>query len=447
MKECFSPKQVKNILLLVKNCRYYTKQCARQARITVPPINTVSMQGRNLNSTSDTIWESNHSSEGYRKKLALVENNILLIWVEAEEDIILDIMDLNMLQQAVRDAKLETTPVILLYDLSHIGRITLKYKQSIADLIFNWKSGIDLIVFFNIPEPIRILIESFAAVVPDTIPVLQAGSYDEALFAARAHNAGSAPVLNGESTLTNEESAAKNEFLAAVARISWMGMLDQHISIPAHESRDHSYFKALEALQSDLRIKEKEKERELDQLTANLEQRITHMVIKMNAQTEMNRKAGRDSEKEIAELKSRIASQDIELTRVSTAIAEKTTALRNLLDQIYALEIDPTQKRQMTDACLSLIETETIEKRLNIELTESDSVFLSKLQKKHPNLNQRELRISLLVKLNYDTREIARSVGISTRGMESIRYRMHKKLGLGKHQSIKTYLSDLAVTM
>jgi len=171
------------------------------------------------------------------------------------------------------------------------------------------------------------------------------------------------------------------------------------------------------------------------------------MVIKMNAQTEMNRQTGRDSEKEIAELKSRIASQDIELTRVSTAIAEKTTALRNLLDQIYALEIDPTQKRLMTDACLSLIETETIEKRLNIELTESDSVFLSKLQKKHPNLNQRELRISLLVKLNYDTREIARSVGISTRGMESIRYRMHKKLSLGKHQSIKTYLSDLAVTM
>jgi len=31
--------------------------------------------------------------------------------------------------------------------------------------------------------------------------------------------------------------------------------------------------------------------------------------------------------------------------------------------------------------------------------------------------------------------------------MESIRYRMHKKLSLGKHQSIKTYLSDLAVTM
>lgn len=166
----------------------------------------------------------------------------------------------------------------------------------------------------------------------------------------------------------------------------------------------------------------------------------------MNTKEETKTKSTQDLEKEIAALKTRIASQDMELTRVSTAIAEKTTALRNLLDQIHALEIDSTVKRLMTDSCLSLIETETIEKRLNIELTESDSYFLSKLQKKHANLNQRELRISLLVKLNYDTREIGRSIGISTRGMESIRYRMHKKLGLGKHQSIKTYLSDLAVS-
>ena len=169
------------------------------------------------------------------------------------------------------------------------------------------------------------------------------------------------------------------------------------------------------------------------------------MINTMNAQAEQNKKSITDYEKEIGELKMRIANQDLELTRVSTAIAEKTNSLRNLLDQIHSLDIDSGVKRMMTDSCLSLIETETIEKRLNIELTESDSVFLSKLQKKHANLNQRELRISLLVKLNYDTKEIGRSVGISTRGMESIRYRMHKKLGLGKHQSIKTYLSELAV--
>ena len=179
-------------------------------------------------------------------------------------------------------------------------------------------------------------------------------------------------------------------------------------------------------------------------LKQTYEHRITQKIIKMNAQAQIGTQYIQDLEKEVAELSSRAAAQELELTRVSTAIAEKTNALGNLLDQIHALNIDSALKREMTDACMKLLDTEKIEKRLNIELTESDSFFLTKLQKKHPNLNQRELRISLLVKLNYETTEIARSIGISTRGMESIRYRMHKKLGLGKHESIKTYLSDLA---
>lgn len=169
------------------------------------------------------------------------------------------------------------------------------------------------------------------------------------------------------------------------------------------------------------------------------------MNIKMNAQSEVSKKTIQDLKKEVAELRTTVATQDMELTRISTAIAEKTGKLRKLLDQISVLDIEPTLKHSMTNSCLSLIETQTIEKRLDVELTESDSVFLSKLQKKHPNLNQREMRIALLVKLNHDTKDIATSLGISTRGMESIRYRMHKKLGLGKHHSIKTYLSDVVM--
>ena len=166
----------------------------------------------------------------------------------------------------------------------------------------------------------------------------------------------------------------------------------------------------------------------------------------MCPQTKTNTQSAENLEHEIASLKTTIESQDRELTRVAAAITEKSAILRNLLYQIYALEIDSSVKRVMTDTCLHLIDKEITEKRLNMELTESDSAFLAKLQKKHPNLSQRELKISVLVKLNYDTKEIARSIGITTRGMESIRYRMHHKLGLGKHESIKSYLSDLAVS-
>jgi DNA-binding CsgD family transcriptional regulator/uncharacterized coiled-coil protein SlyX len=167
----------------------------------------------------------------------------------------------------------------------------------------------------------------------------------------------------------------------------------------------------------------------------------------MKAQTETsNKKNVQDLEKEVAELKARVTFKDMELTRISTAIAEKTGTLKKLLDQIENLDLDQATKKSMQEYCLTLIDSHTIGKMINTELTEADSVFLSKLQKKHPKLNQREMRVLHLVKLNHDTRDIAQTIGISTRGLESIRYRLHKKLGLGKHQSIKTYLSEFAIT-
>uniref|UniRef100_A4SGY8 HTH luxR-type domain-containing protein n=1 Tax=Chlorobium phaeovibrioides (strain DSM 265 / 1930) TaxID=290318 RepID=A4SGY8_CHLPM len=55
----------------------------------------------------------------------------------------------------------------------------------------------------------------------------------------------------------------------------------------------------------------------------------------------------------------------------------------------------------------------------------------------------RESIVCLFIKLGYDTREIARRVGISTRGMESVRFRLHKKIGREKHESLKMYLAGV----
>jgi len=146
-------------------------------------------------------------------------------------------------------------------------------------------------------------------------------------------------------------------------------------------------------------------------------------------------------QKEIETLKAKIAENDRELTRAEGINAKEGELLRNILDQIYALEIDPKQKRSMTDICLRLLQRAAMVKRMGIELTESDVLILSKLEKKHPNLDTRDVKICLLVKLNYNTKEIARNVGIAPR----LRYKVHKKLGIGWHESIKGYMSKLAI--
>jgi len=387
-------------------------------------------------------WKSVHPTAGYTKRMEVIDTNIVHTWIESKTDVILDFMDADLLQVVLKEAGLENRLFHIIFDLANTTNITYRYKLAITDLFFNWSPFFGVIGFYNIADSMRIITESFAAIAPEKLCVVQAETFEEIIEAITAFKSGVVPSAD----IHDEDRREQLRFLGTVARLSWLNLLEVPVQLPPRENCYYTLFKAIDALRLDLIAKNIDCEHELKEITQNLQNRLTQMTIKMNAQTELNKKSVSELKTEISDLKSRLATQDMELTRVSTAIAEKTAKLRNILFQINALEIDTEVKKGIADTCLGLIDTETIGKRLNTEQTEDDSVFLSKLQKKHPNLNQRELRISLLVKMNYDTSDIARSVGISTRGMESIRYRMHKKLGLGKHQSIKTYLSELAVT-
>jgi hypothetical protein len=166
----------------------------------------------------------------------------------------------------------------------------------------------------------------------------------------------------------------------------------------------------------------------------------------MNTVAVLTRPSTLEPERTIADLQETIAANEEELARVAAITnGKKGPGLRNLLDLIHAMDIDVDVKRQMTAVCLHLIEIESASRRFNTELTESDVAFLSKLEQKHHGLNPRELKICLFIKLNYENVEVARMIGISTRGMESVRYRLHHKLGICVHDSIKGYMSKLAV--
>ena len=400
-----------------------------------------------VTTTQKSHWKCHHPAAEYTKWMSVIDDNIVHTWIDVERksDIILDFMDVELLQVVLTESDLLSRQFHILFDLAHISDITFNYKRAITNLFFNWSPILGVIGFYNIPESMRIIVETFAAVAPQNICVIMDKTYEKSIENIRAFKAGKLAAREPEAE-NNNLQALNRKFLESVARISWLNMLDQSITMPPDGHPYYSFFKAIDSLRSDLIEKEREQENEVQLLKKDFEHRITQLVIKMNAQAEVNNKSAGEREKEKADLTKRIKTQEMELARVSTVIADKKRGVRNLLEKISSVDIDPGVKRALTNSCLSLIEKEVIEKQLNRETTESDSIFLSKLQKKFPNLNQRELRISLLVKLNYGTTEIASSIGLSTRGMESIRYRIHKKLGLGKHQSIKTFLSELDIT-
>jgi DNA-binding CsgD family transcriptional regulator len=395
--------------------------------------------------TAKTHWKEVHAS--YTKHLELIGDDIMHACIEAARPVTLETLSNDLVKTVLREGGVPDKPLFLVWDMKNVTDVSFEYKQGINDLIYHWGPTFSVVVFYNIDPSCKIILETFAAIVPNNMTVLLRDTYKDAIGVIMDVKSGKAEEAAVTHRDANSETSLKNEFLAAVARISWLNMLNQQIAMPPVESPFYAYFKAIAYMQEDLKARETLHEKELLHIRSDYEQRLTQKIILLNAQVELNKKELLQFEQEKTALKSRISAQEMELTRISTAIGEKSSALHQLCDQIKSLEIDQQPKQRMIEQCQNMLETELTEKRLKTDLTTGDSEFLSKLQKKHPNLNQRELKVGLMVKLNYDTREIARSIGISTRGMESIRYRMHKKLSLDKHKSIKTYLSELATEL
>lgn len=393
--------------------------------------------------TSKHNWKAVQPGAGYVKRLELIGDNIFHHFIEADHPVTLVSLSLDLVQTVIEESGTPKSQLYLLWDMNNISNISFKYKEGVNDIVYHSGLGFTVVVFYNIDESCRTIIETFAAMAPNTMTVLLRDSYADAMTTLLELRSGTAPETLPDYEV-DEDTSMKNEFLATIARISWLNMLNQKVFLPPSDSRVYPYFKAVEHMQEDLKAREEMHEKEMQQLKSEGEQKLTQKIIQLNAQVELGKKEIARFEQEKAALKSRIAAQEMELTRISTAVGEKASALHTICDKIKSLDIEASIKQGILDQCHSMIETELTEKRLKTELTVGDSEFLSKLQKRHPNLNQRELRVSLMVKLNYDTREIARSIGISTRGMESIRYRMHRKLNLDKHKSIKTYLAELA---
>ncbi len=395
----------------------------------------------NLTVTENPEWRIANKDLEYTKVIVRLGSDIIDYSIESDHDVSLASMDMEMLYRALRDSNLAGKSFCLLWNMKHVTGMSLVYKKELAQLLYNPTVTPAAVVVYNVRPEFAMTVETITAMIPDTMTAIIAGNREDAISKAVEWRK-TAPVENGSD---NEYLRRKKEFLACLGRISWLNMTNQHIEMPHPDDQLYPFFKAVESLQEDICENMTAREGEIEKIAADLEKQLTEKNILLNAQKELYRKLKDQFEKEKSALQTRISTQEMELTRISTAIAEKTSSLKELLDIIGSLDIDTGQKNVLMENCRNMIETEMIEKRLNIELTTTDSEFLSRLQKKHPNLNQRELRICLLIKLNYSTQEIARSVGISTRGMESIRYRMHKKIDLSKHQSLKSYLTDLAV--
>jgi DNA-binding CsgD family transcriptional regulator len=398
--------------------------------------------------TERSQWSIDSPKGDYTKKFTLIGNDIIRVEKHARHGIILEHLDQASLSALVREEKISGKPLHLMIDCTNIADFSYSYKKDFTSVIYNWNPDFRVVVFYNISPGIRLQLEMFRSIAPQGLTFILSGNYAEAISAIMDFKSGKTP----EETATGEARAdlepfIREEFLSSLARMAWLKMFDQQIYLPPETHASYPFFKALEAIQGDFKAIEIEHETLLERTLEDCRRQLAQKTTALNAQIELNRKNVQQFREEKFSLASRLSSNDLESTRISTANAEKTSALKTLCELIANLEIDPGIKQKISTCCLNLVETGQKEAQLNTDLTEADSTFISMLQKRHPNLNQRELRICLLIKLDYSSRDISRLMGLSVRGIESTRYRIHRKIGIDKHRSLKTYLTNLPITV
>jgi DNA-binding CsgD family transcriptional regulator len=395
--------------------------------------------------TEKNEWSITSQKEDYTKKFTLIGQDILHIGKHSNQNIVLEHLNQADLSGFIREEQLGGKSLHIMVDCSNVSGLRYSYKREFTDLIYNWNPDLKLVVAYNIDSAIRLQLEMFRSIAPHGLPFILADTYEDAITTVVNFKSGKEPEELLRDPKTALELQIREEFLSMVARMAWLKMFDQQVYLPPEHHHAYPFFKAIEVIQNDFKAMELEYEMHNELALLECRERLSQKTTALNAQIELNKKNAQQFRDDKIALLSRLSSQDLESTRVSTANAEKSSTLKTLCELIADLDIDPRMKQKISSCCLTLVETGQKEKQLKTDLTEADSAFISRLQKRHPNLNQRELRISLLIKLDYNSRDISRLMGLSVRGIESIRYRLHRKIGIDKHRSLKTYLTNLSM--
>lgn len=89
------------------------------------------------------------------------------------------------------------------------------------------------------------------------------------------------------------------------------------------------------------------------------------------------------------------------------------------------------------------IQSDDILKRFEEQFDLVHNNFISRIRTRHPDLTVSELKMCSYLKMNLSSKEIAPLLNLSVRGVETLRYRLRKKLGLIREENLMEYLNDL----
>lgn len=137
-----------------------------------------------------------------------------------------------------------------------------------------------------------------------------------------------------------------------------------------------------------------------------------------------------------------------EMANVMMTLSHKNVTLQMVKKGLH--EIMENLPKGSTDARKSIMNLQSkvvvdmhsddILKRIENEFDIVHDNYMKKLRAKYPELNHNEVLLCAYIRMNLPTKEIAPLLNISPRGVETLRYRLKKKLNLEKEISLTDFL-------
>ena len=179
--------------------------------------------------------------------------------------------------------------------------------------------------------------------------------------------------------------------------------------------------------------------------------------LQISRQNEMHQKETEEKDRQIQQLEKEQIEKELkhkaqEMANVMMSLSHKNETLQTVKKDLHSiLKYIPQGNTEARKAITQLqekvvvdIKSDDVLKRVADEFDIVHDNFMKKLRERYPDLSNNEILLCAYLKMNLSTKEIAPMLNISLRGVETMRYRLRKKLGLEREDSLTTFISNFA---
>ncbi|MDO4462127.1 MAG: hypothetical protein Q4C30_06490 [Bacteroidia bacterium] len=190
----------------------------------------------------------------------------------------------------------------------------------------------------------------------------------------------------------------------------------------------------------------------LRQSEARLESEAKFEKVKEGYEDRHNKNLQKIDQLQREALEQELRHKSQELTNAMINFARKNEVLTNIKDNItrviHLLDKPATahirrELQLINNSIEGNINSDEVLKKVEEQFDLVNNNFLNKLTKLHPDISQNEKMMCSYLRMGLTTKEIAPLLNISVRGVETIRYRLRKKLGI-EDQGLVEWLNTLA---